>query len=248
MDPAGHALPERLAQLGLEDLAGPALRQGIPEVDLAWDPVAGEPIATPGPQFPGGGGHIGFEDHDGDRDLTALLIGYSSFFVLIIRSKANPPIDENNPENAISLLSYLKREQYGDWTGWLPYADTPAQDSAAIEARGWLATANERIHGTDYGQALADLHDEHWKSIDRQTTVLILGDGRSNHTDPRLELFRELADRAKRVVWLCTEPAGRWGSGDSCMLRYRPYCTHVSHAATASDIERAIDDALAAYD
>ena len=47
--------------------------------------------------------------------LTALLIGYSSFFILIIRSKANTPIDENNPENAISLLSYLKREQYGDW-------------------------------------------------------------------------------------------------------------------------------------
>jgi hypothetical protein len=47
--------------------------------------------------------------------FTALLIGYSSFFILIIRSKANPPIDENNPENAISLLSYLKREQYGDW-------------------------------------------------------------------------------------------------------------------------------------
>ncbi len=47
--------------------------------------------------------------------FTALLIGYSSFFVLIIRSHSNPPIDENNPENAISLLSYLKREQYGDW-------------------------------------------------------------------------------------------------------------------------------------
>ncbi|MEK6616362.1 MAG: DUF2723 domain-containing protein, partial [Bacteroidota bacterium] len=47
--------------------------------------------------------------------FTALLIGYSSFFVLIIRSKANTPIDENNPENAISLLSYLNREQYGDW-------------------------------------------------------------------------------------------------------------------------------------
>jgi len=47
--------------------------------------------------------------------FTALLIGYSSFFIIVIRSKANTPIDENNPENAISLLSYLKREQYGDW-------------------------------------------------------------------------------------------------------------------------------------
>jgi hypothetical protein len=47
--------------------------------------------------------------------LTFILIGYSSFFMLIIRSNANTPIDENNPEDAISLLSYLKREQYGDW-------------------------------------------------------------------------------------------------------------------------------------
>ena len=44
-----------------------------------------------------------------------LMIGYSSFFVLVIRSQANTPMDENDPENAITLLSYLNREQYGDW-------------------------------------------------------------------------------------------------------------------------------------
>ena len=44
-----------------------------------------------------------------------LLIGYSSFFILVIRSQANTPMDENDPENAITLLSYLNREQYGDW-------------------------------------------------------------------------------------------------------------------------------------
>jgi uncharacterized protein with von Willebrand factor type A (vWA) domain len=100
---------------------------------------------------------------------------------------------------------------------------------------------------TDYGQALADLREHHWDCIDGRTTVLVLGDGRSNHSDPRLDLFAELADRAKRVVWLCPEPAGRWGSGDSEMLRFRPFCTHVSHCATASDLEQAIDEALAAY-
>ena len=47
--------------------------------------------------------------------LTFILIGYSSFFLLVIRSNADPPIDENNPENAMYLLSYLNREQYGDW-------------------------------------------------------------------------------------------------------------------------------------
>jgi len=44
-----------------------------------------------------------------------LLIGYSSFAVLVVRSNSNPPIDENNPEDAVGLLSYLKREQYGSW-------------------------------------------------------------------------------------------------------------------------------------
>ncbi|MEZ5197124.1 MAG: DUF2723 domain-containing protein [Bacteroidales bacterium] len=47
--------------------------------------------------------------------FTFILIGYSSFFMIIIRSSSNPPIDENSPEDAISLLSYLAREQYGDW-------------------------------------------------------------------------------------------------------------------------------------
>lgn len=46
--------------------------------------------------------------------FTFLIIGYSSFFILVIRSNANPPIDENNPEDASSLLAYLNREQYGD--------------------------------------------------------------------------------------------------------------------------------------
>ncbi len=47
--------------------------------------------------------------------ITFIIIGYSTFFLLPIRSIANTPLDENNPENAISLLAYLNREQYGDW-------------------------------------------------------------------------------------------------------------------------------------
>lgn len=45
--------------------------------------------------------------------LTFILIGYSSYTMVLIRSNFNPPIDENNPENIISFVSYLKREQYG---------------------------------------------------------------------------------------------------------------------------------------
>ncbi len=46
--------------------------------------------------------------------LAVILVGYSSFAVVVIRSAANPPIDENSPDNVFSLKSYLNREQYGD--------------------------------------------------------------------------------------------------------------------------------------
>ena len=45
--------------------------------------------------------------------LAFILIGYSSYTSIVIRSNYNPPIDENNPENIMSFVSYLKREQYG---------------------------------------------------------------------------------------------------------------------------------------
>ena len=47
------------------------------------------------------------------KALTFLLIGYSTYFMLIIRSDAETPVNQNNPSNAVSLLSYLQREQYG---------------------------------------------------------------------------------------------------------------------------------------
>ena len=45
--------------------------------------------------------------------LIFLLIGYGAFAVIVIRSNANTPLDENDPENLVTLHSYLKREQYG---------------------------------------------------------------------------------------------------------------------------------------
>lgn len=45
--------------------------------------------------------------------LAFVLIGYASYGIILVRSGANPPIDENNPENIVSFVSYLKREQYG---------------------------------------------------------------------------------------------------------------------------------------
>jgi len=46
--------------------------------------------------------------------VTVILIGYSSYALILIRSSANTPLNENNPSNVFSLMNYLNREQYGD--------------------------------------------------------------------------------------------------------------------------------------
>ncbi len=101
---------------------------------------------------------------------------------------------------------------------------------------------------TDYGQAFEDLHEHHWEVIDRRTTVLVLGDGRSNYGEPRVDILQEASERAKRVVWLCPEPPVRWGTGDSVIPQYKPFCSPMTHCATAIDLEQALDDILLAYD
>jgi hypothetical protein len=58
--------------------------------------------------------------------LTVIMIGYSSFAMIVIRSSANTPMDQNSPDDVFSLLGYLNREQYGDRPlVFGPYYNTP---------------------------------------------------------------------------------------------------------------------------
>jgi len=62
--------------------------------------------------------------------LILLLIGYGSFAVIVIRSNANTPLDENDPENLVTLTAYLKREQYGS--------------APLVKGQQWNSTENTR--------------------------------------------------------------------------------------------------------
>lgn len=78
-----------------------------------------------------------------------------------------------------------------------------------------------RWHGSsDYGAAFADAVEHHIDAVGPRSTVLILGDARTNGTDPQVEALRELVSRAKHATWLNPEPARMWDTGDSVASRY----------------------------
>jgi hypothetical protein len=68
--------------------------------------------------------------------IAVILIGYSSNSIIVIRSVANPPLNENNPSNPFNLLYFLNREQYGDMLLFRgPYYTAPVVDYEEGAAR-----------------------------------------------------------------------------------------------------------------
>ena len=113
------------------------------------------------------------------------------------------------------------------------FDDLPLDD--AIEG----ALKRVMLGSTDYGKALEDFDEMALRDVTRRTSVIILGDARSNDTNPRIDLMQKVHDRAKFVMWLNPEPRTFWGTGDSEMLRYLPYVHFARTTASVRDLERA---------
>jgi uncharacterized protein with von Willebrand factor type A (vWA) domain len=100
---------------------------------------------------------------------------------------------------------------------------------------------------SDYGRSLVDFEKDFMSAVTPQTTVILLGDARSNNLDPRADILRRIGERAKRLVWLNPEGRMAWGFGDSEMPRYATFCNTVRQCATAQQLERAVSDIVATY-
>ncbi|MBN9564044.1 MAG: VWA domain-containing protein [Alphaproteobacteria bacterium] len=97
---------------------------------------------------------------------------------------------------------------------------------------------------TNYGLSLADFENLAMGDLDRKTTVIILGDARGNRTEPRTDLMKSIFDRAGRVVWLNPEYRASWGTGDSDMLKYLPFCHQATVCNTIGTLERVVTDLI----
>jgi uncharacterized protein len=96
---------------------------------------------------------------------------------------------------------------------------------------------------TDLGWSLKDFHDDYLDTLNAQTTLIVVGDGRNNYNDPRLDLFTNLSRRAYRTIWLNPESPDQW-QGDSDMPSYAPLCTNVMKVGNLRELAGAVDQLL----
>lgn len=99
-------------------------------------------------------------------------------------------------------------------------------------------------YNTDLGRSLKSYTDDYFDTLSGQTTLIIVGDGRNNYNDPRLDLFGQMARRAARTIWLNPEPPVMWTSGDSDMLRYASLCDSVFKVSNLAELTAAVDHLL----
>ncbi len=95
---------------------------------------------------------------------------------------------------------------------------------------------------SDFGYAFSRFVRTELESLDRKTTILILGDARNNYNDPQAWALRLIRERVKGIIWLNPEGQWGWGVGDSVMPLYTPACDIVRECRTIGQLGEVVDN------
>jgi uncharacterized protein len=90
---------------------------------------------------------------------------------------------------------------------------------------------------TDYGRVWLEFLDKVVDDLDPRSTVIVLGDARTNGREPHAQVFGHVAERAGRTFWINPEPRLYWNYGDSVMSAYEPFCDGVFECWTTKQLE-----------
>ena len=90
---------------------------------------------------------------------------------------------------------------------------------------------------TDYGRVWLEFLDNVVDDLDPRSTVIVLGDARTNGREPHAAAFGAVSQRAGRTFWMNPEPRLYWNYGDSVMAAYEPYCDGVFECWTTKQLE-----------
>jgi uncharacterized protein with von Willebrand factor type A (vWA) domain len=94
---------------------------------------------------------------------------------------------------------------------------------------------------TDYGRVWLEFLGEISDDLDPRSTVIVLGDARTNGREPHAEVFAQVSERAGRLFWLNPEPKLYWNYGDSVMAAYERYCDGAFECWTTRHLENFVN-------
>ena len=160
-------------------------------------------------------------------DVSGSVAAVSRFFLMFLYS-----LDEVMPRTR----SFVFSNRAGEISDKMAAGDMDEVMTQALRDYGGGST--------DYGMAMEDLAEAVLDEMDHRTTLLVLGDARSNFGDPGHLILKEMATRARRVIWLNPEPEASWNTGDSEMRRLGAYCSHVQVCNSVRDVDRVLDNLL----
>ncbi|MFD7406044.1 VWA domain-containing protein [Streptomyces sp. NPDC059866] len=142
-------------------------------------------------------------------DVSGSVSGFSDFTMLLVQAL-------HDQFSKLRVFAFVNR--IDEVTGLLVHG---AADSGGLGARIRSEARLTGWHGSsDYGVALGEFAERYGDAVGPRTTVFVLGDARTNMSDPNLAAVRQITERARRVYWLNPEPRPQWGTGDSAAPDY----------------------------
>jgi hypothetical protein len=142
-------------------------------------------------------------------DVSGSVSGFSDFTMLLVQAL-------HDQFSKVRVFAFVNR--IDEVTGLL---ERGRADPEGLSSRIQGEAAVTGYHGSsDYGMALGEFAERYADTVGSRTTVFVLGDARTNRSDPNLPAVRQIAERARRVHWLNPEARSRWGTGDSVAPAY----------------------------
>jgi len=136
------------------------------------------------------------------------------------------------------LRSFVFIERISEVTDVFEHERDFAAVAQKISSEGGVADVSGY---TDYGRVWLEFLAEISEDLDPRSTVIVLGDARTNGREPHAEVFAQVAERAGRLFWLNPEPKLYWNYGDSVMAAYERYCDGAFECWTTKHLENFVD-------
>jgi len=136
------------------------------------------------------------------------------------------------------LRSFVFIERISEVTDVFEHERDFAVIAQRISSEGGVADVSGY---TDYGRVWLEFLTEISEELDPRSTVIVLGDARTNGREPHAEVFGQIAERAGRLFWLNPEPKLYWNYGDSVMAAYERHCDGAFECWTTRHLETFVD-------